>query len=77
MLKIEQQARKRKKKKETQIPYEHYWHGLGKDIVLCSAPPNGCRDITSYLEDNIREALQWKSAGCEAEVCTPGVLLKY
>jgi len=23
---------------------KHYRHGLGKDVVLCSAPPNGCKD---------------------------------
>jgi len=25
------------------------------DVVLCSAPPDGCRDTTSYLENNIRD----------------------
>ena len=31
-----------------------YRHGLGKDAVLCFAPPNGCRDTlhpTSHLEN--------------------------
>jgi hypothetical protein len=24
--------------------------GFGKDVVLCSAPPNGCSNTTSHLE---------------------------
>jgi hypothetical protein len=33
----------RKIKKITQ-GCRDYWHGQGKDVVLCSAPPNGCGD---------------------------------
>ena len=32
----------RKEKERRQC--KHYRHGLGKDVVLCSAPPNGRRD---------------------------------
>ena len=58
---------------------KHYQHGLGKDVVLSSAPPNGCRDAEHPTwRIGIREVFQLGSGGWEAEVCTPpGVLLIY
>jgi len=68
-------AKDRKRKRSC----KHYRHGLGKDVVLCSAPPNGCRDNQHPTwRTNIRGVLQWGSGGWEAEACTPpGVLLRY
>jgi hypothetical protein len=34
----------RKRKERKQIVCEHYRHGLGEVVVLCSATPNGCRN---------------------------------
>jgi hypothetical protein len=53
-------------------------HGLGKDVVLCSAPPNGSKDTQhSTWRIKIGEAFQWGSGGREAEACTPpGLLLR-
>ena len=47
------------------------------DIVLFSAPPNGCRD-TQYPTWRMieRKGFHWGSGGWEAEACTPlGVVL--
>ena len=42
------------KKRITQIVFIHYQHGLGKDVVLFSATPNGC--TTSHLENRERRS---------------------
>ena len=60
------------------VQSNHCRHGLGKD-VLCSAPPDGCRDMQPPTWSiYVRGAFQWGSSGWEAEACTPpGVLLRY
>ena len=40
--------------------------GRGKDVVLCSAPPTGCRDIRSVVGILLRlRQVQWER--CNAE----------
>jgi hypothetical protein len=52
---------------------------LRKDIVLCFAPLNGCRDTQHPTwRIKIRKAFQWGSGGWEAEACiAPAELLRY
>jgi hypothetical protein len=52
---------------------------LGKDVVLCSAPPNGCRNTQKPTwRGKIGWAFQLGSGGWEAWACIPpGVLLRY
>jgi len=58
---------------------KHYRHGLGSDVVLCSAPPNGCRNTQHPTwRIKIGKYFQWGAGGWEAEACTPPkVLLRY
>jgi len=54
--------RKEKKKNADNV---HCRHGSGKDVVLCSAPPNGCRDTQHFTwRIKTRGAFQWESGDC-------------
>ena len=69
---------KKKKKKNAGSVNTHYRHGLGKDVVLCSAPINGCRDTQHRTWKTKLRVVFSGGGGWEAEACTPpGVLLIY
>jgi hypothetical protein len=38
-------AERKGKRMQIVVCTQHNWRGLGKNVVMCSAPPNGCRDI--------------------------------